>query len=864
MAASPARRRPAVVLALVLLGGLLPIGSVTAQVAEESGPILQVSPEIGIATGPLAPLTATVYGDHPETTVRFHVIEGGIVSGAPDQECVVPASSTASSCPNPVYVRSNQAGTSLVRAWIGTSPDMEEGRLSDDRATPGGGVLGGLTGDPAADCQPQDDPAGGSPLGGGQNDACHSAQDPGTGQRDPVQAGDSAEGDGTDVVRITWKTFNEGRLDCQDSHPEDGTDVQYNDASQAHQTEQYTCQLSNLEGAPISGARVDAKVMSGPDAAGDASKPDMNDLCTTGSDGRCAQPFDITISAKGADVVCFWAEPPSDMQGQPGKESDHGDAYGTASNTDGKDCPNLKADSTVRNDVTDVVYLDYDDPRAEGLDVQPETHVGSGPTRFSLTATVYDQFGQRFKGDTALQAKLFPGSVLTGDGGDNDVKKLDQGLSCRTAGTDTCTILTGEQVDLGTNLACVWISAPDTPRDKAPTAMTGDADQESSTCTTRQEAWQEAADQESHVDDTNDDGQPVPPSDGLDVVRFDELSSPTILAVSPSDRRQATSGDVLVVEGQRFMSLAKITLSGTGVKLGPTAVVSDRRLEASLAVDEDAPAGPRDVTVTNNDGGTVTCAGCFRVIGQGYWMVASDGGVFAFGDAPFLGSPPPGSLNKPIVGIEPTPSGQGYWMVASDGGIFAFGDAPFLGSAGSLSLSKPIVSMAATRTGRGYWLVASDGGVFAFGDARFYGTTSRLELKKPIVSIAPTPTGRGYWLMGSDGGIFSFGDARFYGGTGDLALDKEIVAMAPTTTGKGYWVVSSGGGIFAYGDAVYYGSAGDQPHNQPVIAVATTPLGKGYWLVASDGGIFAFGDARFLGSTGDIRLNRPIVGLARR
>ena len=42
-----------------------------------------------------------------------------------------------------------------------------------------------------------------------------------------------------------------------------------------------------------------------------------------------------------------------------------------------------------------------------------------------------------------------------------------------------------------------------------------------------------------------------------------------------------------------------------------------------------------------------------------------------------------------------TPDGGGYWFVASDGGIFAFGDAAFFGSAGSLTLNKPIVGMAA-------------------------------------------------------------------------------------------------------------------------------------------------------------------------
>jgi hypothetical protein len=43
-----------------------------------------------------------------------------------------------------------------------------------------------------------------------------------------------------------------------------------------------------------------------------------------------------------------------------------------------------------------------------------------------------------------------------------------------------------------------------------------------------------------------------------------------------------------------------------------------------------------------------------------------------------------------------TPDGGGYWLVASDGGIFSYGDAGFSGSAGSLTLNKPVVGMAAT------------------------------------------------------------------------------------------------------------------------------------------------------------------------
>ena len=43
------------------------------------------------------------------------------------------------------------------------------------------------------------------------------------------------------------------------------------------------------------------------------------------------------------------------------------------------------------------------------------------------------------------------------------------------------------------------------------------------------------------------------------------------------------------------------------------------------------------------------------------------------------------------------PGAQGYWMAASDGGIFNYGTgSPFKGSAGSLHLNKPVVGGAAT------------------------------------------------------------------------------------------------------------------------------------------------------------------------
>jgi beta-lactamase class A len=210
---------------------------------------------------------------------------------------------------------------------------------------------------------------------------------------------------------------------------------------------------------------------------------------------------------------------------------------------------------------------------------------------------------------------------------------------------------------------------------------------------------------------------------------------------------------------------------------------------------------------------------------------AAGSAVLVFGDAPDRGSLAGVGVNQPIVGMARDQTGNGYWLVASDGGIFSFGDAGFYGSTGGIHLRQPIVGMAPTPSGHGYWLVASDGGIFSFGDARFQGSTGGIQLAKPVVGMAASSTGHGYWLVASDGGIFSFGGAGFFGSTGGIHLSQPIVGMAGTTSGHGYWLVASDGGVFTFGDAGFYGSAGGRPLVQSVVGMAATPSGHGYWMV---------------------------------
>jgi hypothetical protein len=247
--------------------------------------------------------------------------------------------------------------------------------------------------------------------------------------------------------------------------------------------------------------------------------------------------------------------------------------------------------------------------------------------------------------------------------------------------------------------------------------------------------------------------------------------------------------------------------------------------------------------------------------GRGYWMLGSDGKVYPFGQAKYLGAPalPAGVTAEDL---ESTPSGNGYWIVDSAGNVYAYGDAVALGGieAGKLAAGEVVTSLSATPSGKGYWIFTTKGRVATFGDAVFYGDMSKITLNGPVLGSIPTSSGNGYYMVASDGGIFAFGDAKFLGSMGNKKLNAPVQSLVPTADGAGYWLVASDGGIFAFGDAPFKGSMGGEKLAKPVTGMV--PYGDGYLMVGEDGGIFDFSSSQFLGSLGANPPVHPIVSVA--
>jgi hypothetical protein len=262
----------------------------------------------------------------------------------------------------------------------------------------------------------------------------------------------------------------------------------------------------------------------------------------------------------------------------------------------------------------------------------------------------------------------------------------------------------------------------------------------------------------------------------------------------------------------------------------------------------------------------------FSAAALGYRLEGGDGGVFDF-HSHFRGSVPRLGLHiYDFVGMAAMT--DGYWLVESNGGIFAFGSAHNYGSLPSRGIHVDnIIGIAATADGKGYWEVASDGTVYPFGDAVLRGDLRTMGVHvKDIVAIY-SPDSGGYWLVGSDGRVFPFGDAKSHGScvsSGSACRGvKDIVGIASPDAG-GYLLVGSDGRVFPFGDAKSHGScvsSGSACRGVKDIVGIASPGSDdgGYWLAGANGAVYAFGDAKNFGNETEAethaRLTRPIIAI---
>lgn len=154
--------------------------------------------------------------------------------------------------------------------------------------------------------------------------------------------------------------------------------------------------------------------------------------------------------------------------------------------------------------------------------------------------------------------------------------------------------------------------------------------------------------------------------------------------------------------------------------------------------------------------------------GNGYWLIASNGEVYPFGDAPNCGSLPDRAKVDDIVSAAMGQNGRGYWLAQRNGDVWTFNSCPnsTITNQGNAKgrTTSPIVAMVGSAAGTGYSIIEQSGLVYYF-NMSIPGPTTSTNGYTPyaITSADSAASGTGMWLLACDGGLASLGNAAEMG-----------------------------------------------------------------------------------------------------
>jgi hypothetical protein len=268
----------------------------------------------------------------------------------------------------------------------------------------------------------------------------------GTTEADLGETQSGEDGDTTDVVTKTWTAGAAVEVDCDDQTGPDTERETTPSLSGAASNEVYTCTVTDAAGNGIANTVVNGEVTSAPndpDATNGASYASPDYSCTTGANATCQVTVTQVEGETGTAIICFWIGTATDGQTACGTEP-----VDEAAAANGSDNPNDRADGVHKT-------WEARSAATGGVDAEPETDTNNLGEGHTITATVYDQFGDPFQGNTTVRFEFFAGSPSdpANDGG-NTTGSPDR--TCTTVNSSTCSVTYTQSTTPGTDLICVW------------------------------------------------------------------------------------------------------------------------------------------------------------------------------------------------------------------------------------------------------------------------------------------------------------------------------------------------------------------------------------------------------------------------